>query len=73
VVGGRLELSVTDDGPGMPSETQPGIGLANVRARLRQLYGTDASLALEPAIGGRGVSAVMRMPYRERAAECVVS
>ena len=75
-VHGTLELTVSDDGPGIPSHAQPGIGLTNVRARLRQLYGSHASLALQPVSGGRGVRAVVHIPYRERAAEapeCAVS
>jgi sensor histidine kinase YesM len=56
---------VADDGPGLGdadlSEGR-GIGLANTRARLHQLYGDAASLKLEN--GERGVVATMTMPYR---------
>jgi LytS/YehU family sensor histidine kinase len=62
---GMLELSVSDDGPGIARDAQPGVGLANVRARLRQLYGADASLALQPIGDGRGARAVVQIPFRE--------
>ena len=39
---GRLRLEVRDDGPGLPEGgPREGIGLANTRARLAQLYGDD--------------------------------
>jgi two-component system, LytTR family, sensor kinase len=50
--GGRsmLQLTVRDDGPGLvqpPADDRPdGIGLANIRARLKQLYGPLAALDL---------------------------
>ncbi|MEN8375406.1 MAG: histidine kinase [Gemmatimonadota bacterium] len=47
-VGGRLQLTVEDDGPGPPDDpaSSNGIGLANTRARLRHLYGTEARVEL---------------------------
>ncbi len=55
---GRLTLSVGDDGPGFPtSPARPaGIGLANTRARLAQLYGAEGKLVIG---GGRGRGAVV--------------
>jgi two-component system, LytTR family, sensor kinase len=50
--GRMLRLTVTDDGPGLPPDGPAagfGIGLANTRERLAQLYGADHRLALEPA------------------------
>jgi LytS/YehU family sensor histidine kinase len=60
VVGGRragerLELTVRDDGVGLDAAKRArhvgrtGIGLSNSRARLEQLYGSDATIQLEPA------------------------
>jgi two-component system LytT family sensor kinase len=40
-----------------------GIGLANTRARLAQLYGGRASLAVADAVGG-GAVATMELPFR---------
>jgi LytS/YehU family sensor histidine kinase len=60
----RLVLTVADTGRGMGSSSGGGTGLANVRARLKQMYGNGASLALalnEP----RGVVATVSLPLRE--------
>jgi LytS/YehU family sensor histidine kinase len=58
---GRIEISVADTGRGMGSGSGHGTGLANVRARLRSMYGDAASLSLavnEP----RGVVATISLP-----------
>ena len=58
-------IRVADDGPGLDAADLGegrGIGLANTRARLRQLYGDAASLKVEN--GERGVVATMTLPYR---------
>jgi two-component system, LytTR family, sensor kinase len=65
---GMLELSVTDDGPGVAVPSTAGIGLSNTRARLHQLYGDASAVILESVVGG-GTRAVLRIPYRE----CVAS
>ena len=60
-----LIIRVVDDGPGLGTADVldgRGIGLANTRARLHQLYGDAASLKVEN--GERGVVATMTMPYR---------
>jgi glucose-6-phosphate-specific signal transduction histidine kinase len=55
-VGDRLHLRVSDDGPGPPSaatvEASNGIGLTNVRERLKTLYGDDHRFRLDRADGG---------------------
>jgi signal transduction histidine kinase len=61
-----LELKVQDDGPGLPpanSSQGHGIGLANTRARLQQLYGDAGQLTLENGEHG-GAVATMTFPYR---------
>lgn len=58
---GLLVLRVEDDGGRLDAQATPGIGLANLRARLEVLHGTRAALELsqlEPA----GVRAEMRVP-----------
>jgi two-component system LytT family sensor kinase len=67
--GGALEISVTDDGPGVGSvEPAAGHGLMNTRERLRALHGDAASLEVAGAPGG-GTMATLRVPYREVAIE----
>ena len=50
--GGTLLLEVADDGAGLCGEPAEGVGLANTRARLRQLHGPSAQLELRPAEPG---------------------
>ncbi len=67
--GDRLRIEIENRqqaGPrAMPSKSQEGhgIGLANVRDRLRQLYGADHSLELDMVPGLRG-RVVIEMPFR---------
>jgi LytS/YehU family sensor histidine kinase len=69
--GGRLVVRVRDDGPGLRAGEPPsrsGVGLANTRARLRQLYGADHRLAVVNVAAG-GAETVLELPYREPAEE----
>ncbi len=59
----RLMLSVADDGPGHAAEHPAGVALANLRERLRALYGGAASLQLLPREAGGSV-AVLELPVR---------
>ena len=64
-VNGALEVKVQDDGPGFPpanSAANSGIGLANTRARLHQLYGNQAKLTIENGPHG-GASVTLILPY----------
>ena len=59
---GALRIRVTDDGVGMnPDTAGHGVGIANVRQRLRTSFGTRGTLMLfvKP---GEGVSAELRIP-----------
>jgi two-component system LytT family sensor kinase len=61
----ELVIRVADDGPGLGAADLSGgcgIGLANTRSRLQQLYGDAASLRVEN--GERGVVATITLPYR---------
>ncbi|HEX3758194.1 MAG TPA: histidine kinase [Kofleriaceae bacterium] len=63
--GDLLRIEVADDGLGLRAgwDTDDGVGLPNVRARLARMYGPAGRLALaSPASGG--VVAVITLPYR---------
>jgi two-component system LytT family sensor kinase len=54
--GGRLRIEIEDNGVGISEEKMPhvyveGIGLSNVRERLRVLYGTDFHLEIRSKAG----------------------
>jgi two-component system LytT family sensor kinase len=62
--GDDVVLSVRDNGPGPASTTGgTGVGLANTRARLDQLYGARYFFSLHPAPDGTGAVAEIRLPY----------
>lgn len=58
---GVLRLTVADSGVGMRPEPGAGMGLDNVRHRLRLAYGDAAGLALEE--GDPGLAAVITIPH----------
>ena len=60
--GERVVLSVRDNGPGVSAGASSGVGLANTRARLEQLYGDEASLTLTTAPDG-GALAEIALPF----------
>jgi two-component system, LytTR family, sensor kinase len=68
---GQLMIAVSDDGPGLAAtqpSARPGIGLANTRARLDQLYGPQHGLDIHDRPDG-GADVVMRLPYHTVAPE----
>lgn len=63
----RLLVEVSDDGPGFNGGRDGGIGLANTRERLRQLYGErDHALTLGTSPGG-GARVAIDLPWRTSA------
>ncbi len=63
---GMLDLEIRDNGPGLPAgddgiEGIGGIGLANTRARLEQLYGDRHRFELSDAAGG-GLAVNLAIP-----------
>jgi hypothetical protein len=56
VHGSSVRLSVEDDGPGFAAGSEDGTGLANLRARLRSLYGPHELLTVEILPAGARVS-----------------
>ena len=64
--GATLQVTVRDDGPGLNGagvKPGTGIGLANVRARLEQLYPGSHRFTVENA--PRGVVVTLEIPFRE--------
>ncbi|NKB71496.1 MAG: hypothetical protein GKR89_30865 [Candidatus Latescibacteria bacterium] len=65
--GNRLEIWVSDSGPGLTTTDEEafssGIGLANTRDRLRQAYGDNFLLALENGENG-GLRVRLQIPFQ---------
>ncbi len=68
-LGPKLQLQVEDDGPGLPPSRGPngrpgeGVGLANTRERLRQLYGNDHWFGLCNGLN-RGLVVTLEIPFK---------
>lgn len=62
---GKLVLRVRDNGSGLPTGAplEEGVGLANTRARLEQLYGSAQVFDLRNAPGG-GLAVSVAVPFR---------
>jgi len=58
---GKLRVQVVDTGAGLSESSGPGVGLANIRARLSTLFGGNARLLLAQN-PGTGVSATIELP-----------
>jgi two-component system, LytTR family, sensor kinase len=61
---GSLQLNVYNDGPSVPTDWQAahtGVGLGNLRTRLRILYGNESELQLRHTDGG-GVEVMVTLP-----------
>lgn len=72
----KLIIQVQDDGVGMaatgqvepvglPTDSQSGIGMANVAERLRVLYGDAGKLSITPPPSGHGTLITLEMPLVE--------
>jgi sensor histidine kinase YesM len=62
VVGDALHVDVQDNGVGFDLHADDGIGLANIRERLRLLFGMRAQLVIEAPLEG-GAYCSIRIPY----------
>ena len=76
---GLLELSVIDDGPGLPENPPPGdrrgVGLTNTRERLKVLYGENSRFSVMSCHPGVRVDMALPLetaPPEERAAQRAV-
>jgi sensor histidine kinase YesM len=65
--GDAVRIQVEDDGPGLSGPHRDGIGLANTRERLRQLYGEAGAITLENG-QPEGAIATLTLPYRRASA-----
>jgi hypothetical protein len=65
--GGRLKVSVSDTGEGVKPKKGGGVGLTNIRERLKALYGASARLTLEER-EPHGVVASIEVPGAPAAA-----
>jgi two-component system, LytTR family, sensor kinase len=64
---GALRLTVYNDGPWVQEDLEAapnGVGLGNLRTRLRILHGDQSELTLRPAEAG-GLEVVVTLPFRE--------
>ena len=60
-VDGAVVIEISDSGAGFAATTRGGIGLTNLRDRLRLLYGERASLSIGESHGG-GASVTLTLP-----------
>ncbi len=67
VVDGRLAVQVCDTGMGFAPGAKGGVGLANIRERLRVIYKDRADLVITVPAGG-GTCATITVPYEVAAA-----
>ncbi len=58
VVGDKLKVSVADTGMGFSSAPGAGVGLANIRERLKALYGDKANLIIMPNLPNGAVASI---------------
>ena len=70
--GDRLHLAVRDNGPGVGTRPTAGnggtgLGLANTRARLQELYGPSHRFELTNAADGSGALATIEIPFSDHA------
>jgi signal transduction histidine kinase len=59
---GKLCVTVADTGLGFSKNARAGVGLANIRERLQQLFGSNGSLTIEPN-HPCGTRATITLPY----------
>jgi sensor histidine kinase YesM len=69
---GVLVIEVRDSGPGFdPNAAADGVGLANTRARLEQLYGSGSRFEYGTLSGG-GAAVRITIPFHREAGEAAI-
>jgi LytS/YehU family sensor histidine kinase len=66
IIDGQLAVHVIDNGLGFAPKGDEGVGLSNIRERLKASYGTRAELIIGVPPAG-GTSAIIRIPYEAAA------
>ncbi len=64
LIDGDMHVKVRDNGAGFNLHSDEGVGLSNVRERLRMLYGERAELMIEAPLEG-GAQVTIRLPYEK--------
>ena len=73
-LGDRVVITVADTGPGSDAQyteraaQSTGVGLANIRERLVQAYGSNHRFETQTNING-GFSVMIEIPYQDEVAE----
>jgi sensor histidine kinase YesM len=62
LINGIMQVDVRDNGVGFNMHSDEGVGLANIRERLRLLFGSRAELVIEQPLDG-GALASIRVPF----------
>lgn len=62
LIDGHLHVDVRDNGVGFNMKADDGVGLANIRERLRLLFGASAELVIEAPIEGGAICSI-RVPF----------
>ena len=62
IVDGQLAVHVVDNGMGFVPKSDDGVGLANIRERLKALYNGRAELIISVPPSG-GTCATIKVPY----------
>ncbi|MFQ5631016.1 MAG: sensor histidine kinase [bacterium] len=70
-----LKVAVQDDGPGLPKKqneaNDQGIGLANTRSRLEQLYGDEQTFELID-LNGQGLRVCFTIPFLQKPSDILI-
>jgi two-component system, LytTR family, sensor kinase len=63
-VDSKLQITISDNGPGIPEQPKQGIGISSTRNRLQQMYGAQGAFQILNQNEG-GTIVILEMPFRE--------